>query len=269
MPNYARCSWGTYLMFFTSLFESNLKVKNFAKKIIYYHSTNSTNDDIWNLYSEKNESNIVVITDNQTNGRGRSNNTWFSKPGHSITCSFLLKEIFPRKQFNLHAILIPLAVIKGIKNFLSIDLSIKWPNDIMYENKKLAGILIESKLSPENNKTIFNIGLGINVNEDCIDFPLELQKKSISLKEIKGHPIQREPLLASIFNELDLLINTMDVSNLITSWMTACHHKNIRVEFFNNKQPINGIFKHINERGQAIIHYNNKDIEYDGAINIL
>jgi len=256
-------------MFFTSLFESNLKVKNFAKKIIYYNSTNSTNDDIWSLYSENNESNIVVITDNQKHGRGRSNNTWFSKPGHSITCSFLLKEIFSKKNFNLHAILIPVAVIKGIKNFLSIDLSIKWPNDIMYKNKKLAGILIESKISKVNNKTIFNIGLGINVNESYLDFPAELQKTTISLKEIAGYSIQREPLLASIFNELDLLINTVDTSNLITSWMDSCSHKNIRVEFFNNKKPIDGVFKYINEKGQAVINYNNEDIHYDGAINIV
>ena len=68
---------------------------------------------------------------------------------------------------------------------------------------------------------------------------------------------------------MDLLINTLDASTLIASWMDSCNHKNIRVEFFNNKQPINGIFKHINERGQAIINYNNKDIEYDGAINIV
>ena len=86
-------------------------------------------------------------------------------------------RIFPREQFNLHSILIPLAVIKGIKNFLSIDLSIKWPNDIMYKNKKLAGILIESKISKLNDKKIFNIGLGINVNEHYLDFPHELQKK--------------------------------------------------------------------------------------------
>jgi len=256
-------------MFFTSLFESNLKVKNFAKKIIYYHSTSSTNDDIWDLYAEKSESSIAVITDNQKNGRGRLNNTWFSKPGHSITCSFLLKEIFPREQFNLHAILIPVAIIKGIKNFLSVDLSIKWPNDIMYKNKKLAGILIESKVSKANDKIIFNIGLGINVNEDYADFPVELQEKSISLKEIKGHPIQREPLLASIFNELDLLINTVDTTNLIASWMDSCNHKNIKVEFFNNKQPINGIFKYINEKGQAIINYNNENIHYDGEISIV
>ena len=254
-------------MFFTSLFESNLKVKNFAKKIIYYHSTNSTNDDIWNLYSEKNESNIVVITDNQTNGRGRSNNTWFSKPGHSITCSFLLKAIFPRKQFNLHAILIPLAVIKGIKNFLSIDLSIKWPNDIMYKNKKLGGILIESKLN--NNTYIFNIGIGINVNEQLSDFPFDLQSSSISLREIKGSPIQREPLLGYILNELDNYINNKDEDILIHDWMNYCMHINKPIKFKNENHVVNGIFKMINDKGQAVILHDKEYIEYNGAIRLV
>ena len=108
-------------MFFTNLFESTLRVKNFAKKVIYYTSTDSTNDDIWELYSKDNEQDIIVITDNQNKGRGRLNNIWFSKPGHSIICSFLLKEVFHKKQFNLHSILIPVAIVKGIKNFLSID----------------------------------------------------------------------------------------------------------------------------------------------------
>ena len=112
-------------MFFTNLCESNLKVKNFAKKVIYYTSTDSTNDDIWELYAENNEQDIIIITDYQKKGRGRSNNIWFSKPGHSITCSFLLKELFPREQFNLHSILIPVAIIKGVRNFLSSDYNLK------------------------------------------------------------------------------------------------------------------------------------------------
>jgi len=253
-------------MFFTNLFESTLRVKNFAKKVIYYTSTDSTNDDIWELYSKDNEQDIIVITDNQNKGRGRLNNIWFSKPGHSIICSFLLKEVFHKKQFNLHSILIPVAIVKGIKNFLSIDLKIKWPNDIMYENKKLAGVLIESKTTQE---TIFNIGLGLNVNEDQIDFPIELQKNSISLKQIKGHSIQREPLLAIILNELDLLINTLDISLLIESWMDSCNHKDSKVKFINNKESISGIFKYINDKGQAVINCNNKYIKYNGAITIV
>ena len=119
-------------MFFTNLFGSNLRVKNFAKKVIYYTSTDSTNEDIWELYTKNNEQDIIIITDYQKKGRGRSNNIWFSKPGHSITCSFLLKELFPREQFNLHSILIPVAIIKGVRNFISIDL-----NNITYNNLDL------------------------------------------------------------------------------------------------------------------------------------
>ena len=264
MPNYARCSWGTYLMFFTSLFESNLKVKNFAKKIIYYHSTNSTNDDIWNLYSEKNESSIVVITDNQTNGRGRSNNTWFSKPGHSITCSFLLKEIFPREQFNLHSILIPLAVIRGIKNFLSINLSIKWPNDIMFENKKLGGILIETKTY---NKSLYlNIGIGINVNENLCDFPDDIKNTATSLKIISNKDIQREILLANILNSIDQLLGNSNEEDILNYWMKSCNHVNKTIKIKYKHKIINAIFKSINNNGQAILNYNEKDLVFDGTI---
>ena len=253
-------------MFFTNLFESNLRLKNYSPKVIYYRSTNSTNEDVWDLFLEEKEDNIIIITDHQKNGKGRQNNIWFSKPGHSITCSFLLQEVFSKKQFNFHAILIPVAIVNAIKLFLSIDVAIKWPNDIMYNNKKLGGILIESK---NRLKTIFNIGLGINVNETIEDFPKELQSHAISLKQILGHPVQREPLLAYIFNELNLLINNLDITLLKEQWMNSCYHKNTEICFNYNNQSAKGIFKHINDEGQAVINFNNKYIKYDGAINIL
>jgi len=253
-------------MFFTHLFESNLRLKNYSPKVIYYTSTNSTNEDVWNLFLEEKEDNIIVITDYQKNGKGRQNNIWFSKPGHSITCSFLLKEVFSKKQFNFHAILIPVAIVNAIKLFLSIDVTIKWPNDIMYNNQKLCGVLIESK---NIGKNIFNIGFGINVNETTDDFPKELQSHAISLKQILGHPIQREPLLAYIFNELNLLINKLDITSLTKQWMHSCYHKNSEVSFKYNNKSVKGIFKYINDKGQAVINLNNKYIQYDGAINIL
>ena len=255
-------------MFFTNLFESNLKVKYIAKKIIYYAAVDSTKDEIWSLYEEcNNKDKIIVITDNQKKGRGRGHNTWFSKPGQGITCSFSLEKIFPNAQFNFHAILIPIAIIKGIKKFLSIDLSIKWPNDIMYHNKKLGGILIESKKI--NKKIIFNIGIGLNVNEGLEDFPKNLQNTSVSLREIAGHPIQREPLLAFILNELDRMIDNIDTKFFINAWMENCMHKNKQITFKKNNKIITGIFKYINEFGQAVINHDNNYINYDGAITLL
>lgn len=254
-------------MFFTNLFESNLRVRDFAKQIIYYTSTQSTNDDIWSLFNDNNKENILVVTDNQLNGRGRLNNRWFSKPGHSITCSFLLNEVFDRNHFSLHSILIPVAIINGVKNFLSINLETKWPNDIMYHNKKIGGILLESKYNKK--ALILNVGIGLNVNEDNIDFPIDIQSNCTSLKEIKGHPIQREPLLAFILNELDILINNLDIKYLIKIWTKSCMHINSNITFKDGEKIVTGVFKHINEKGEAVILHNNNNIAYSGMINLL
>lgn len=255
-------------MFFTNLFESNLKVKHIAQRVIYYTVIDSTNDEIWSFYEQNNnEEKIIIITDNQKEGKGRGHNTWFSKPGQSITCSFLLDNIFTDNQFNLHAILIPVSIITGIQNFLSINLGIKWPNDIMYNDKKLGGILIESKKM--NNKIILNVGIGINVNESYEDFPEDLRNTSISLREIVGHPIQREPLLAFILNELDKTIDNMETKFLIDKWMEYCIHKNKPISFNKNNETITGIFKYINEFGQAVINNDNDYINHDGAITLL
>ena len=87
-------------MFFTSLLQSNLKVKKFARNIIYYPRTESTSDDIWELYRENKDSTLLVISDYQTKGRGRFNKKWFSSPGVNLTFSFLLKDIYPDNKKN-------------------------------------------------------------------------------------------------------------------------------------------------------------------------
>ena len=89
-------------MFFTNLLEANLKVKFFAHEIIYYTATKSTTDDIWKLYNETGQTKALIITDNQTSGRGRYHNKWISQPSKSITCSFILEQIFNDEQYPLY-----------------------------------------------------------------------------------------------------------------------------------------------------------------------
>ena len=92
-------------MFFTNLLEANLKVKFFAHEIIYYTVTKSTTDDIWELYNETGQTKALIITDNQTAGRGHHNNKWISQPSKSITCSFMLKNFFKNEKASLYSIL--------------------------------------------------------------------------------------------------------------------------------------------------------------------
>ena len=253
-------------MFFKSLFESNLKTKTIARDVRYYANLDSTTDELWSLYGKNTlDKNCLVITDNQTYGRGRGLNQWFSKSGKSITCSFLLDPIFYDNYFNLHALLIPVAIVEGLKKMAFIDVGIKWPNDIMYKNKKLGGILIESK----GINTILNVGIGLNINELYEDFPEDLIDSAISLREITGYPIQREPLLAFILNKLNNLIEYNDVQLIISHWMKFCNHKNKKISFKKNNEQIIGIFESINEFGQAVINHDDKSMYYDGVIDIL
>ena len=252
-------------MFFTNLFEANMHVNNFDFNITYYSKTESTNKDIWEIYNITKKSNLFVITDNQTDGKGRHGNTWVSIPNKSITCSFLLKQIFDK--INFHSLLIPISIVKGIKKFTNIDLQIKWPNDIIYKDKKIAGILIES--IKNKSDYLFNIGIGINVNEDIEDFPDDLKNHTTSLKIIMNHQIQREPLLATILNELDQLIDASDYNYIINEWTKYCAHLNQKINFKYNNNLKNGIFQKINQNGQAVIKNNLKSIDYDGAIQVL
>ncbi len=252
-------------MFFTSLLEANMRVKNFQFDMTYYPRTESTNKDIWEIYNTTQKNDLFVITDNQISGKGRGNHSWISAPNKSITCSFLLKQIF--QKINIHSFLIPLAIIKGIKKFTNINLNVKWPNDIIYKNKKIAGILIESKKN--NHNYLFNIGIGINVNEDIGDFTDDLKAKATSLKIITNQTIQREPLLASIFNELDQLINTNNSNSIINEWIKCCYHINKEISFYYNNKLTSGVFKTINQNGEAVIQTQTKLINYNGQIRLL
>ena len=93
----------------------------------------------------------------------------------------------------------------------------------------------------------FHIKDFIKVNENNFDFPEDLRENVTSLKEIKEIPIQREPLLASILNELDQLINNSDNNCLIEYWIKHCNHINKKVSFNLSNKKMQGIFKGINK----------------------
>ena len=251
-------------MFNVDLFQSNLKTKIIGRKTFYYASTISTNDDIWKIFKKEKNEGIVVIANEQMKGKGRGNKNWFSKKNKSIICSFLIKEKFLQKKLNLHSILIPVGVILGIKKTINKIFSIKWPNDIVLKNKKICGILIETK--KYNNITYLNIGLGINVNESDTDFPTEIKTKAISIKTIFNNEVQRELLLANILNSIDKLLITKDEKNIIDSWIKYCEHINKTIKIQYKETIIKAKFKTINYKGQAIFNYNNKDIVLNGTI---
>ena len=251
-------------MFNVELLQSNLKTKILGKIFYYYASTSSTNNDIWEIFKKEKKEGIVVIANEQLNGKGRGNKKWFSQKNKSLICSFLIKQKFFNTKFGLHSILVPVGIVSGIKKTINKIFSIKWPNDIIFKNKKICGILIESK--SYQNSMYLNIGFGINVNEDYENFPSEIKNNATSIKSILGDEVQREILLANILNSIDELLINKNEQEIVNDWINYCSHINQTINVQYKKNIINAKFKTINHKGQAILNYNNKDMIFDGPI---
>jgi len=166
--------------------------------LIYHHlaQIDSTNAYLQRMQQERDIRNFVVSTDEQTAGKGMGNNGWESEAGKNLTFSIALDMSF------LHAerqFLLSEAVALGLSNTLdshlpSEMLRIKWPNDIYFGNRKLAGILINSTIKGNMMDTSI-IGIGLNVNQmQFMDWPT----RPISLKQITGKNYELQPLLEQI-----------------------------------------------------------------------
>ncbi len=136
-------------------------------KVIKLDAVDSTNDFLKKIVSQQYVENYVVVTTkNQTNGKGQMGAKWTSEPGKNLIFSMLIKDVL----LNINEIYqlnsaVSLSIIQVLESYKIPKLSIKWPNDIMTDNKKLGGILIENSIKT-NGEIISIVGIGLNVNQN-------------------------------------------------------------------------------------------------------
>ncbi|HJT84329.1 MAG TPA: biotin--[acetyl-CoA-carboxylase] ligase [Nitrososphaeraceae archaeon] len=142
----------------------NLNTHFIGKRIIHYKMISSTQDLAISLAEAgtPNENGTVIISDEQNGGRGRGNKEWVSLKG-GIWISLIIKPIIPVKRINLLSLLPTISVCEVINELFNLETRIKWPNDIVIDNKKIAGILIDSSIKNDIINYIV-IGIGINLN---------------------------------------------------------------------------------------------------------
>ena len=244
-------------MFFIPLFLSNLRTQKIGRRIEYLKSTDSTNQTIFRFFkNQKMKDGNVLITDEQKSGKGRRGNHWFSSSEKSLTFSLLIEN--SDKLLNKKLPLVcGIAIVKAIKEIADIDCNLKWPNDVLYDSRKIAGVLIEQK---QNH---FIVGIGINVNNT--KFPKSIEKKASSLELILDYPIKREVLLAKIFNHLEKLLSN-DIKDIIIEWESFCNHLGISVKFHDFNDMVNGQFIGLNQNGDAKIDFNGEEMVINSGI---
>jgi BirA family biotin operon repressor/biotin-[acetyl-CoA-carboxylase] ligase len=135
-------------------------------------SCHSTNDIAMQLIKKADtQEGIIVLTDHQTKGRGQRGNQWISEKGSNLIMSVILKPKFlkAQDQFALN-ILASLSVKEAINHFIpEVNVKVKWPNDVLINDKKSTGILIENSIQG-NSISHSVIGIGVNVNQEKMDF---------------------------------------------------------------------------------------------------
>lgn len=238
---------------------------NSENKIIHLNSCDSTNNYAKELLakSEPTEG-TVIITDKQTNGKGQFGNNWISKDYKNLTFSIILKPTFlkPIQQFYLSKI-ISLASIQTLNEFTDEEFKIKWPNDIYYKNKKIAGILIENTITRE--KIIDSIiGIGININQT---FENELNF-AISLAQILQTEINKEKILLLLlknYQKFYLLLKNNKIKIIDSLYSKSLLGIDKKRKFINSttKEEFYATIKGVNTIGQLHLLTNGQNEFYN------
>jgi BirA family biotin operon repressor/biotin-[acetyl-CoA-carboxylase] ligase len=164
---------------------------------------------------------FVVQTDFQLAGKGQIGNSWESENSKNLLFSLLLypEQIRPDQQFVISQI-VSLAIQKTLAQYTD-EITIKWPNDIYWKNKKIAGILIENSLQGKHIKfSVIGIGLNINQMEFKSDAP-----NPVSLRQIIGKSINRKLILRSIYQNIMGLYQNYDILKIQTKYFNLLYKK--------------------------------------------
>ncbi len=179
--------------------------------IAYKQRTLSTNDDALDGARGAAHHRTVFISDEQAQGRGREGRTWHSEPQRGLTFSVLFRPGWEARETLGFALAVGLAVRDACASFSPLEPKIKWPNDVLVENKKLAGTLVETQIRG-NKLGALVVGIGLNVNNTL--FPDEVLALATSLQVLGGKPVARERVLAEILAQLDLRYRSFSESGV-------------------------------------------------------
>lgn len=231
--------------------------------IIKLNAIDSTNRFLKDLSAIQTIENFTtVVAERQLKGKGQRGASWISENGKNLTFSIFINDLqlTIKASFILNCI-VPLAIIDVLKKYNLERLAIKWPNDIMSENKKIAGILIENTIKPDGRISSI-IGIGLNVNQ--IHFENLPQASSLAL--LKNKTFDKEALLIAIHNEIvkNVKLNT-NTDRFWKKYHSVLFKKDIPTVFNDiENKPFMGIIKSVSETGKLVLLLDDDSIkEYD------
>lgn len=169
-----------------------------GKQILSYEESDSTNDAALELAEQGEAEGTCIFAEHQRRGRGRLGRSWLSPKGKSLLFSVILRPLLSPAEVSKITLTAAVSVARCSSRFTGRMLGIKWPNDVVYEEKKICGILTEMRAEADRVNFVV-LGIGLNVNAEAEELPPEAG----SLMQIAGKEIPRLELGRELLRELE------------------------------------------------------------------
>jgi len=234
-------------------FDIKLDTEQIGRDFVYAEEVTSTNELLLNEKNLYKHHGTILLAEFQSAGKGRLNRTWLSTQEMNLTFSILISDPkFLKKRINILNFAAALAVSMSIENLFQLKTDLKWPNDVLIANKKVAGILLGSVSSGSRIDRLV-IGIGLNVNQ--ISFQGKFNYEPTSIKKELRQNIEREKLLAEILNSFEDLMekSLTNPKFILDEWRAKCGSIGSRIRISENEKTRQGIFEDINDEGFLIL----------------
>ncbi|MFH1195479.1 MAG: biotin--[acetyl-CoA-carboxylase] ligase [bacterium] len=242
-------------MFNIEEFDIKLDTDFIGRNFIYCEEIDSTNTYLLSTKSQTIHG-TVVLAESQTKGRGRRNREWLSISEQNLTFSILIKSPIDSAQLHFLNFGSALAVAQSIENLFQLNVELKWPNDVLVDGRKIAGILVESSSQGTKLEKIV-IGFGINVNQTNFAGKFLIQPTSVK-REFKQN-CSRERILSEVLNNFETIFGMIktEPEKILSNWKERCRLLGERIKIEDEGNIKYGIFDDIDENGFLLLKTEN------------
>ena len=221
-------------------------------KIIRFDEIDSTNSFLHGYHEGDDVETVVAVAEYQTAGRGQGTNHWESERGKNLTFSVRVapKGVRAACQYVL-SMCMALAVKDALSEY-SEGMTVKWPNDIYWNDKKISGTLIETTIAGKNVKTcIFGTGINVNQTEFLSDAP-----NPVSIKQIVGHEVDREELLKKVMRNLEKYLKIVysgERKKIHDAYMNCLYRKEGVHKYRDNNGTFEASIERVEDSGHLVL----------------
>ncbi len=233
-----------------------LATNDLGRKLYFHQTIGSTNDEAHRLADEGAPHGTVVIAEEQTAGRGRRGRSWVAPPGKSLCFSVVLRPDLPPQRAPELTLIAAVAVCEAAQEAGAPHAAIKWPNDVLCGDKKLAGLLLELRTDGDRVGHVV-LGVGVNVNVGPADLPAELRESATSLAIERPGEQPRGLFCARLLGQLEDWLGmheALGFGPVRDRWkeLSCTLHRRVRVEL-GEGPPLEGEAIDLDETGALLV----------------